>query len=51
MAKIMDSGLEESELELQSLYYIHFRTIALGKNMKSFIPPPMSKIVPLLFFH
>ena len=41
MVKAMDSGIVESEFELQSCYYIHFRTNILGKGMNPLILPAM----------
>ena len=33
MVKAMDGAIVVSEFELQSRYYVHFRTKALGKGM------------------
>ena len=41
MVKTMDSGIVVSELELQSHYYVHFRTNTLGKGMNPLILPVM----------
>ena len=41
MAKVMDCGLEENELELQSRYQIHFWTNTLGKGTNLLIFPGM----------
>ena len=41
MAKVPDFALEVSEFELQSRYYAHFRTNALGKDMNPLILPAM----------
>ena len=41
MVKAMDCGIVESNFELQSRYYIHFRTNTLGKDMNSLILPAM----------
>ena len=41
MAKVLDTGLEFSEFELESHYYFHFQSDTLGKNMNSHIPPAM----------
>ena len=41
MVKAMDYGIVESEFELQSCYYIHFRTNTLGKGMNLLILPAM----------
>ena len=37
MAKAMDSGIVVSEFELQSRYYVHFRTNTLEKGMNLLI--------------
>ena len=37
MVKEMDCGIVVSEFEVQSRYYIHFRTNALGKGMNPLI--------------
>ena len=42
MEKVLNSGLEESALELKSTYYIHFRTNALGKGINPLIFPIQS---------
>ena len=42
MVKMLDCGIVLSEFELQSLYYVHFRTNALGKGMKPLILSAMS---------
>ena len=39
--KAMDCGIVESEFELQSRYYVHFRTNTLGKGMNPLILPTM----------
>ena len=39
MVKAMDCGIVVSEFELQSRYYVHFRTKTLGKGMNPFILP------------
>ena len=49
MAKVFDCGLKVSELELQSFYYILFRTNALAKKYEPFIPIAMGKVESLLF--
>ena len=41
IAKVQDAGLEISEIELQSCYYIHFQTNTLGKGMNTLILPVM----------
>ena len=35
MAKVLDGGLEVSEFELQSRYYVHFQTNTLEKGFES----------------
>ena len=39
MVKAMDCGIIESEFELQSHYYVHFRENTLGKGMNPLILP------------
>ena len=39
MVQAMDCKIVGSEFELQSLYYVHFRTNTLRKGMNPFIPP------------
>ena len=41
MAKVLDCGLDVSEFELQSQYYVHFRTNTLGKGISRFISSAM----------
>ena len=41
MIKVLDCGIVVSEFELQSCYYIHFRTNTLGKGMSPLILPAM----------
>ena len=41
MVKAMDCAVVINEFELQSRYYVHFRTITLGKGMSSFIHAAM----------
>ena len=41
MVKTLDCGIVESEFELQSRYYFHFRTNTLGKGMNPLILPAM----------
>ncbi len=41
MVKAMDYGIVVSEFELQSCYYVHFRTNTLGKGMNPLILPAM----------
>ena len=38
ITKVLDCCLELSELELQSHYYIHFRTNTIGKGINPLIP-------------
>ena len=47
-AKVMDCDTLVSEFELQSCYYVHFRTSALGRVMNPFISPTIG-YVRLLF--
>ena len=39
--KTLDNGIVVSEFELQSLYYVHFRTNTFGKGMNPLILPAM----------
>ena len=41
MVKAMVSEIVTREFELQSRYYVHFRTNTLGKGMNSLILPAM----------
>ena len=41
MVKEIDCGIVSSKFELQSNYYIHFRTNTLGKGMNPLILPAM----------
>ena len=41
MVKTMNCGIVVSDFELQSRYYVHFRTNTLGKGMNSLILPAM----------
>ena len=41
IVKAMDYGIVVSEFELQSHYYVRFRTNTLGKRMNTFIFPAM----------
>ena len=50
MVKATDSGIAVSEFELQSNYYVHFRTNTLGKGMNLLILLAMGWIIPLLLF-
>ena len=38
MAKVLDYDLEVSDLELQSPYYVHFRTNTLERGMNTLFP-------------
>ena len=49
--KAMDCRIVVSEFELQSHYYVHFRTNTLWKVMNPLILPAMGYIVPLLFIY
>ena len=49
MVKAMICEIVAHELELQSRYYVHFRTNTLGKGMNPLILPAMGWIAPLLF--
>ena len=51
MIKVLDFGLKVSVFELQSCYYVHFRTNTLRKGMNPIIPPVMGWIVSLPFFY
>ena len=51
LADIMDYKILVNEFELQSHYYVHFRTSALGKGINLFIHPSMGQIVLLLSFY
>ena len=50
MVKAMDYEIVVREFELQSRYYVHFRTNTLGKGMYPILLPAMGQIVPHLFF-
>ena len=50
MVKAVDSGIVAREFELQSRYYVHFRTYTLGRGMKPLILSAMGWIVLFLFF-
>ena len=41
MVKATDCGIVVNEFELQSCYYVHFRTNTLGKGMNLLILPAM----------
>ena len=40
VAKVLACSLEESELEFQSSYYVHFRTNTLGEVIETLLYPP-----------
>ena len=40
VAEVPDCDIVVSKFELQSRYYVHFRTVTLEKGMKPLIPPP-----------
>ena len=48
--KAMDCGIVDREFDLQSHYYVHFRTNTLGKGMNPLILPAMGEIASLLLF-
>ena len=39
MANVLDYSLEVSVFELESRYYVHFRTNIIRRSMNPFIPP------------
>ena len=41
MVKALECGIVVREFELQSRYYVHFRTNTLGKGMNRLILPSM----------
>ena len=41
MAKVLNCGLNVTEFDPQSRYYVHFRSNILGKGMTPLIPPAM----------
>ena len=41
MANVQDYDIVVNEFELQSRYYVHFRTNTLGKGMKPLIFPTL----------
>ena len=51
MANVRDCGLEVNEFELQSGYYVHFRTETCWKDMKSLIFSAIDQIVSYVFFY
>ena len=48
---MLDCYIVLSWFELQSRYYVHFRTKTLEKSINFFVPPSMGEIVPLLLFN
>ena len=50
MVKVLDGGRVLSEFELQSRYYVHFRTNTHGKGKNHLIFPAKGYIASLLFF-
>ena len=46
----LDCGIAVSVFELQSHYYVHFRTNTPGKGMNPLIPLSMGQMLSLLFF-
>ena len=44
VAIVLVCDIVVSEFELQSCYYVHFRTDTLGKGMNPLIPPGKGKI-------
>ena len=42
VVNVLNCDIVVSEFELQSRYYVHFRTNISGKTMNSLIPPAMS---------
>ena len=38
MAKVLNYDIQVSEFEIQLLFFVHFRTTALKKDMISLIP-------------
>ena len=47
MVKTPDYEIAASDFELQSRYYVHFRTNTPGKDMNPFIIPAMGYIILL----
>ena len=41
MVKALDCGIVANEFELQSRYYVHFRTNNLGRCINPFVLPAM----------
>ena len=50
MVNSVDCGVLQSEFELHSHYYFHFRGNTFGKGMNPLILPSMGWIVQLLLF-
>ena len=50
MINALDRGIILRKFELQSRYYIPFRTNTLGKGMNPLLLPYMRYIVPLVSF-
>ena len=48
---VLDCDIVVNEFELQTHYYVQFRTDTFGKGKNSFIPSVMGQIVPLLSFY
>ena len=48
VAKVYDWNIVESVFNLQSRYYVHFRTITFVKGMNPLIPKAMDEKAPLL---
>ena len=40
VTNMLDCDIAESEFDLHSRYYVHFRINTLGKGMTLFTPPP-----------
>ena len=51
MANEVDSVIVIREFEIQSPYYVHFRTNTFGKGINPPFPLAMGYIVPLLSFY
>ena len=49
VVNVLGWGIVVSEFELQSCYYVHFRTNTLGKGMNPLVLLAMGQIVALLF--
>ena len=48
-ANVLGCDQEVSEFEIQSGYYVHFRTNTLGEGMSPIISPALGQIASLLF--